>query len=63
MANVIRKPIFDRMAALVVGPFLLGRQALNLDWARAQSNPPEPPAESPARIAVTPPEHAIKRRG
>lgn len=63
MANENRKPIIDRMAALVAGPFLLGRRALSLAWTRAEDSPPELPAETLARIAITPPEHAIKRRG
>ena len=63
MTDESRKPILDRIAALAVGPFLLGRRALSLEWAHAEGRPPEPPPEPPARIAVTPPEHAIKRRG
>ncbi len=63
MADLNRKPILDRMTALAVGPFLLGRRALSLDWVHAEEKPPEPPAETPARITITPPEHAIKRRG
>jgi hypothetical protein len=59
MADLTRKPMLDRVAALVAGPFLLGRRALSLDWAETQGSPPE----ASARINVTPPEHAIKRRG
>jgi hypothetical protein len=64
MADLNRKPLLDRMTALLAGPLLLGRQALNLEWGQAAvGGPPEPQVEAPARIAVTPPEHAIKRRG
>ena len=63
MADVNRKQMLDRVAALLAGPYLLGRRALNLDWANAQGIPPERPAETPARLTVTPPEHAIQRRG
>jgi hypothetical protein len=63
MAELNRKPMIDRLKALVAGPFLLGQRALNLGWADAQGSPPEPPSAVPARITVTPPEHAIKRRG
>lgn len=63
MADPIHKPFLDRMAALTVAPFLLGRQALSLGWIRVGGEPPEPQAEPPARIAITSPEHAIKRRG
>ena len=63
MADLNRKPILDRIAALVAGPFLLGRRALDLEWTDAQGSPPGPTAEAPARMTVTPPEHAIKRRG
>ncbi|MDP1832856.1 MAG: hypothetical protein Q8K67_12415 [Geothrix sp.] len=63
MAAVDRKPVLDRLAALVAGPFLLGRRALNLDWAQAEGGPPKPPPAAPAPIAITPPPHAIKRRG
>ena len=63
MADVNRKPLVDRAAALLAGPFLLGQRALSLDWTHAEGSPPEPPAEAPARITVKPPEHAIKRRG
>jgi hypothetical protein len=63
MAEQTRKPMLDRVVALVAGPFLLGRRALSLEWADAQGCPPKAPPEASARITVTPPEHAIKRRG
>ena len=63
MAELNRKPILDRMAALVVGPFLLGRRALNLQWVDTKASPPEPQTEATTGIAITSPEHAIKRRG
>ncbi|HEY3269578.1 MAG TPA: hypothetical protein VGJ89_00035 [Geothrix sp.] len=64
MADGTRKPILDRMAALVAGPFLLGREALSLAFRPDQDGPPEtPPEPTPLRLTVTPPEHAIKRRG
>jgi len=63
MADLNRKPILDRIAALVAGPFLLGQRALNLEWVDAKASPPEPPTEAATRIAITSPEHAIKRRG
>jgi hypothetical protein len=63
MADASRKPMLDRLSALVAGPFLLGRKALSLDWAQAEGSPPGPPPEAPARITVKSPEHAIKRRG
>jgi len=62
MADANRKPMIDRMTALIAGPFLLGRRALSLEWVDTQASPPEPPADA-AHIAVIPPEHAIKRRG
>ncbi|WP_243303446.1 hypothetical protein [Geothrix oryzisoli] len=62
MADETRKPILDRMAALVAGPLLLGREAMNLVFRPdPEASPGAPPA--PLRITVTPPEHAIKRRG
>ena len=63
MANMNRKPIFDRMTALVAGPFLLGWRALDLAWVNAPGSPPEPSSEASTRLTVTPPVHAIKRRG
>jgi hypothetical protein len=63
MADLNRKPILDRIAAIVAGPFLLGRRALNLEWLDAKSSPAEPQTEAAPRIAITSPEHAIKRRG
>jgi hypothetical protein len=63
MAELNRKPMIDRLTALVAGPFLLGQRALSLGWADAQDSPPGPPPPASARITVTPPEHAIKRRG
>jgi hypothetical protein len=63
MTELIRKPLLDRMAALVVGPFLLGRRALNLEWVEAKTSPPEPRTPATTGIAITSPEHAIKRRG
>ena len=63
MADLNRKPILDRIAALVAGPFLLGRRALNLEWVDAKTSPPERRTEATPRIAISSPEHAIKRRG
>ena len=63
MADLNRKPILDRIAALVAGPFLLGRRALTLVWVDAKASPPESRTEATPRIAITSPEHAIKRRG
>jgi hypothetical protein len=64
MTELTRKPMIDRLTALLAGPFLLGRRALSLDWADAQGSPPQSiAADAPARIVVTSPEHAIKRRG
>lgn len=62
MADTPRKPLLDRAAALVAGPFLLGREALSLVFRPDREAPPETPP-APLRITVTPPEHAIKRRG
>ena len=63
MADLNRKSILDRVTALLAGPFLLGRRALSLEWVQAEGGPPKPPTAAPVSIAVTPPEHAIKRRG
>jgi hypothetical protein len=63
MAETNRKPMLDRLGSLLVAPFLLGRQALSLEWAQAEGKPPEPGTETPTRLAITSPEHAIKRRG
>ena len=62
MADLNRKPMLDRALALVVGPFLLGRQALSLAF-RPNEHAPQPPPDPTLRLTVTPPEHAIKRRG
>lgn len=64
MADALRKPFLDRATALVAGPFLMGREALRLAFLPDKDAPPEtPPQPAPARITITPPEHAIKRRG
>jgi hypothetical protein len=63
MTELNRNLMIDRVTALLAGPFLLGRRALSLDWADAQGSPPGPTAEAPEPMTVTPPEHAIKRRG
>ena len=63
MADVNRKPMMDRAAALLAGPFLLGQRALSLVFQPDKAAPPETLKEVPLRISVTPPEHAIKRRG
>ena len=63
MADLIRKPIVDRAAALLAGPFLLGKQALSLVFQPDKDSPGDPPPEPARRISITPPEHAIKRRG
>jgi hypothetical protein len=63
MTGPIRKPTLDRTLALLAGPFLLGRQALSLAFLPDEDAPPEASPETALRITVTPPEHAIKRRG
>ena len=63
MADADRKPLLDRAAALLAGPFLLGRQALSLAFLSDRETPSEEPALAHQRIPVTPPEHANKRRG
>ena len=60
MADLTSTPLLARATALLAGPFLLGRQALNLVLSADKEGPP---AASPARLSITPPEHAIKRRG
>ena len=63
MADPTRKPIVNRAAALLAGPFLLGQKALDLVFRPDQESPGDPPPEPDLRISITPPEHAIKRRG
>ncbi len=63
MADTPRKPIMDRATALLAGPFLLGQRALDFVFAPGQDTPAEAPAPAVSRLTITPPEHAIKRRG
>ncbi|NWJ41679.1 MAG: hypothetical protein HXX12_12005 [Geothrix sp.] len=63
MADSPRKPIVDRATALLAGPFLLGQRALSLVFASGQETSAEAPAPAISRLTITPPEHAIKRRG
>ncbi|MFN7958080.1 MAG: hypothetical protein U0P46_07150 [Holophagaceae bacterium] len=63
MADTPRKPIVERATALLAGPFLLGRRALSLVLAPLQEAPAEVPAPAVSRLTLTPPDHAIKRRG
>ena len=62
MADESRKPMMDRAAALLAGPFLLGQRALGYLVSSARDEAGVTPQPSP-RITVTSPEHAIKRRG
>jgi hypothetical protein len=59
----VRKPLLDRTTALLAGPFLLGQRALSLLLPDKDAPPGAPPESAALRITVTPPEHAIKRRG
>ncbi len=63
MAETTRKPIVDRATALLAGPFLLGQKALSLVFQPGKDSPGDPPPEPALRLSITPPEHAIKRRG
>lgn len=64
MGTSNRREILGRLAALVAGPLLLGRQALAVATKAGKETPPEaPPEGAPARIALTPPTHSVKRRG
>jgi hypothetical protein len=57
-------PLLARATALLVGPYLMGKRALSLAFTPDQDAPLEaPPQEAPLRLSITPPEHAIKRRG
>ncbi len=58
-----RKPVFQRLAALLAAPFALGREAIAQVGSAFRGDPPEEAPPAPVRIAVTPPPHAIKRRG
>jgi hypothetical protein len=63
MTAPTRKPFLDRLTALAVAPYLLGRQAISLMRLPAKDSPPEPLSQSSPRLVIAPPEHAIKRRG
>jgi hypothetical protein len=63
MTDAVRKPILERAAALLAGPYLLGKQALSLTLLDGRNAPPETPPREARRLSITPPEHAIKRRG
>lgn len=64
MADLNRKPLLDRAAALLAGPILLGRRALGLVLLPERSDVPgDSPGAATPRLAIQPPEHAIKRRG
>ena len=60
----IRHPLLARAAALLAGPFLLGQRALALPFIAGKGPSPESsPRDAALRISITPPEHAINRRG
>ena len=64
MGTSNRREILGRLTALVAGPLLLGRRALDLTVRSVQETPPEaPPAKPAARLAITPPSHSVQRRG
>ncbi len=64
MADTNRTQMANRATALLAGPFLLGRRALSALFPPEDEAPPEQPRKDLGRgITVTPPEHAIKRRG
>jgi hypothetical protein len=60
MTDAPRKPLVDRLLTLAAGPWLMGQQALRFTFLPDKAAPPGPPASRPT---ITPPEHAIKRRG
>jgi hypothetical protein len=64
MADLNPKAMLNRAVVLLAGPFLLGQRALGLLFLSRKGDPPEAlPKNAASRITVTPPEHAIKRRG
>lgn len=66
MGTSNRREILGRLTALVAGPLLLGRRALDLTIRSVQETPPEAPptpAKPAARLALTPPSHSVQRRG
>ncbi|MDE3033161.1 MAG: hypothetical protein KGI56_05805 [Acidobacteriota bacterium] len=65
MGTLNRREILGRMTALVAGPLLLSRKALNLALQAGRSAPPEAPpgAEPPRRPTLAPPSHSVPRRG
>ncbi len=62
MTDETRTPITNRALALLAGPFLLGQRALSLVFQK-EDTPEAEPRTAASRITITPPEHAIKRRG
>jgi hypothetical protein len=57
-----RREILGRVAALFLGPVLLGRQALDRTLRDLRATAPEKPP-APPLPAVLPPSRSIKRRG
>lgn len=62
MAEETRTPITNRALALLAGPFLMGQRALSQVFHQEATSEAEPKAAA-SRLTITPPEHAIKRRG
>ncbi len=63
MGTSERKPLLDRAFALVAGPLLLGRHAVEaVAQAATTEGPPKSP-EAPPRMKLTPPDHSVMRRG
>ena len=64
MMDELRTPFFQRATALLAGPWLLGQQALASVLSADRHGPPSESSEpGPLPLTLTPPEHAIKRRG
>jgi len=64
MTDTLRPSLRHKAIALLAGPYLLGQKAMDLILLPDKDAPPESTAApTPLRITVTPPEHAIKRRG
>lgn len=63
MDSLNRREILGRLTALLAGPLLLGRRAMDMALRAGRRQPPPAPPPRPKAPTLAPPTRSVQRRG